>query len=166
LSVGGLRDLFGRTSLLLDGAIFLILALVLMFFVRRGEIELTEELGQEANLEYLGAVDKLEGELGSAEAVRMYIGDYSFLHKANMQFQSEEALRAYASNWFRRMREHFIAGRGRLTGLETLMARQVHRLEGMGYPYDGKYYFSKARHVMDKDQGYFCEFNARKVLEG
>lgn len=43
LSVGGLRDLFGRTSLLLDGAIFLILALVCMFFVRRGEIELTEE---------------------------------------------------------------------------------------------------------------------------
>ncbi|MFW9819547.1 MAG: MFS transporter [Candidatus Thorarchaeota archaeon] len=43
LSVGGLRDLFGRTSLLLDGAIFLILALIFMFFVKRGEVELTEE---------------------------------------------------------------------------------------------------------------------------
>jgi MFS family permease len=43
LSVGALRDLFGRASLLLDGAIFLILALVFMFFVRRGEIELTEK---------------------------------------------------------------------------------------------------------------------------
>ncbi|MFX1571556.1 MAG: MFS transporter [Promethearchaeota archaeon] len=43
ISVGGLRDLFGKTSLLLDGAIFLILAFIFMFFVRRGEIELTEE---------------------------------------------------------------------------------------------------------------------------
>ncbi|MFX0000985.1 MAG: MFS transporter [Candidatus Hermodarchaeota archaeon] len=43
LSVGGLRDIFGKASLLLDGSIFLILALVFMFLVRRGEIELTEE---------------------------------------------------------------------------------------------------------------------------
>ncbi|MFX0060303.1 MAG: MFS transporter [Candidatus Heimdallarchaeota archaeon] len=41
--LGGLRDLFGKSSLLLDGAIFLILALVFIFLVRRGEIELTEE---------------------------------------------------------------------------------------------------------------------------
>jgi len=40
--VGGLRDLFGKESLLFDGVIFLILALVIMFFVRRGEVELTE----------------------------------------------------------------------------------------------------------------------------
>ncbi|MBY8986988.1 MAG: MFS transporter [Candidatus Lokiarchaeota archaeon] len=43
ISVGGLRDLFGKTSLLLDGAIFLVLALVCIFLVKRGEIELTEE---------------------------------------------------------------------------------------------------------------------------
>ena len=41
--VGFLRDLFGKESLLLDGAIFLIIAFVLMFFVRRGEVELTDE---------------------------------------------------------------------------------------------------------------------------
>jgi MFS family permease len=41
--LGALRDLFGKTSLLLDGAIFLILAFIFMFFVRRGEVELTEE---------------------------------------------------------------------------------------------------------------------------
>ncbi len=43
ISVGSLRDLFGKNSLLIDGAIFLILALVFMFLVKRGEIELTEE---------------------------------------------------------------------------------------------------------------------------
>ena len=41
--LGILRDLFGKESLFLDGAIFLIIALVLMFFVRRGEVELTDE---------------------------------------------------------------------------------------------------------------------------
>jgi Na+/melibiose symporter-like transporter len=43
VSVGGLRDLFGKTSLLLDGAIFLVLALIFIFLVKRGEVELTEE---------------------------------------------------------------------------------------------------------------------------
>ncbi|MFX1354524.1 MAG: hypothetical protein ACFFGP_11215, partial [Promethearchaeota archaeon] len=41
--LGILRDAFGKESLLLDGAIFLLIALILMFFVRRGEVELTEE---------------------------------------------------------------------------------------------------------------------------
>jgi len=134
-------------------------------FGKTMEASLVEEVGQEANLEYLGAIEKLEGDLESAEAVKFYIGNFSFMHKTNMQFQSEEALRTYASNWFRRMREHFIAGRGRVNGLETLMARQVHRLEGMGYPYDGKYYFSRVRHVMDRDGGYVCDYNVRKLLE-
>ena len=41
--VGGLTDLFGIASLLLNGAIFFILAFIMMYFVKRGEIELTEE---------------------------------------------------------------------------------------------------------------------------
>jgi len=47
--LGGLTDLFNNPlvsppyTLALNGAIFLILALILMFFVKRGEAELTEE---------------------------------------------------------------------------------------------------------------------------
>lgn len=41
--VGLLVDVLGPTTLLLDGAIFLLVALILMFFVKRGEVELTEE---------------------------------------------------------------------------------------------------------------------------
>ncbi len=47
--LGGLTDLFNNPlvsppyTLVLNGAIFLIIALVLMFFVKRGEVELTEE---------------------------------------------------------------------------------------------------------------------------
>ncbi len=41
--LGIFRDVFGKESLLIDGAIFLIIAFVLMFFVKRGEVELTDE---------------------------------------------------------------------------------------------------------------------------
>lgn len=41
--VGGLRDLLGKNSLLIVGAIFIILAFVFMLFVKRGEVALTEE---------------------------------------------------------------------------------------------------------------------------
>ncbi len=41
--VGGLTDLFSPPSLLLNGAIFFVLAFIMMLFVKRGEVELTEE---------------------------------------------------------------------------------------------------------------------------
>jgi MFS family permease len=41
--IGALRDLLGKESLLLNGVFFLVLALILVFFVKRGEVELTEE---------------------------------------------------------------------------------------------------------------------------
>lgn len=41
--IGVLRDLLGKESLFLNGAIFLVIALIFMFFVKRGEIELTDE---------------------------------------------------------------------------------------------------------------------------
>lgn len=41
--IGLLRDLLGKESLLLNGAIFLIIAFIMMFFVKRGEVELTDE---------------------------------------------------------------------------------------------------------------------------
>jgi MFS family permease len=41
--VGGLRDLLGKNSLLLVGAIFIIIAFVFMLFVKRGEVAQTGE---------------------------------------------------------------------------------------------------------------------------
>lgn len=125
----------------------------------------TEELGVEEDPAYTGALEELDTDLGSAETVRIFIGDYSFAMKTNVEFHTQEALEVYAAQWFRRMREQFIVGNGTIMGLETLLARQVHTLEGMGVPYDGEYYFSKVRHIMVKDTGYHCEFSARKILE-
>jgi maltose/moltooligosaccharide transporter len=41
--IGVMRDVLGKESLLLNGALFLIIAFILMFFVKRGEVELTDE---------------------------------------------------------------------------------------------------------------------------
>jgi MFS family permease len=41
--VGGLTDLLGIPFLMLNGAIFFILAFIMMLFVKRGEVELSEE---------------------------------------------------------------------------------------------------------------------------
>lgn len=41
--VGGLRDLFGPGSLLLVGLIFFVIAFIFIYFVKRGEVELTDE---------------------------------------------------------------------------------------------------------------------------
>ena len=41
--IGMMTDVFGLETLLLNGAIFLIIAFVLTLFVKRGEVELTEE---------------------------------------------------------------------------------------------------------------------------
>jgi len=41
--VGGLRDLLGPGSLLLDGLLFFVIAFIFIYFVKRGEVELTDE---------------------------------------------------------------------------------------------------------------------------
>ncbi len=41
--VGALTDLFGRPTLLFNCALFITVAFILMFFVKRGEVELSEE---------------------------------------------------------------------------------------------------------------------------
>jgi len=129
------------------------------------EVSVVEESETEADPQYAQAIEELETDFESAEAVKLFIGEYSFAIKPKIEFKSRAAMEAWASQWFRRMREQFIVGNGSLMGLETLRARQVHSLEGMSVPYDGRYYFSKVRHINDRDTGYHCELSARKVLQ-
>ena len=53
-------------------------------------------------------------------------------------------------------------GSGLVVGVEKLRARQFHKLSGLTAQLDGKYYFSKVRHVMSESEGYSCTFFARK----
>jgi len=53
--VGGLRDLFGPGSLLLVGLMFFVIAFIFIYFVKRGEVELTDEV----KLSLKKAIEKL-----------------------------------------------------------------------------------------------------------
>lgn len=96
--------------------------------------------------------------------IKLYMNDFSFEQKANRRIDNEADLEAWARQWFRRQRENFIIARGTTIGTEHLMARQTHRIQGVGPTLTGDYYFSRVRHIMSAETGYMCEFTARKVV--
>lgn len=98
-------------------------------------------------------------------AVKLYFGEYSFEVVTDKRFETTAELKTWAATWFRRNRDNFIVGRGEVIGIESLRARQVHTLEGLGRSYSGDYQFARVRHIMTNDGGYKCEFHGRKVVK-
>lgn len=99
----------------------------------------------------------------TSTAVQIFIGDYSFEDVTSRRFRTEAELITWARQWFRRQREQFILSRGNSIGVENVMARQIHTISGVGTVYDGDYFFSRVKHVMDADSGgYTMNFNCRK----
>jgi phage protein D len=107
---------------------------------------------------------KIGGPFGSASEVKLFLGDYSFDIKANRRFRDESELAMWATQWFRRQRENFVMSTGTTVGVESLRARQMHKLTGCGSIYDGQYVFNKVRHIFTANGAYECEFNARKLI--
>ncbi len=83
--------------------------------------------------------------------------------KADRFFENPAALALWAQSWFRRYRELFIIGNGSIIGVETVMARQIHNLKGLGTLFDGKYYFTRVRHAQNQG-GYILDFSARRIV--
>lgn len=108
--------------------------------------------------------EKVEEELTTPAAIKIFIDDFSFEIISNKKFKTAAELKVFAQQWFRKMRENFIQASGSCIGIETLRARQIHTIDGVGKVYSGKYYFSVVRHIMDSS-GYRCEFSGRKVIE-
>jgi len=102
----------------------------------------------------------------SAEAVKILIGDYSFRVIPYQEIKSRADLEVWALGWFARNRNEFIVGNGAVIGDPELDCRQIHELRGLGPMFDGRYYFSRVRHLLEADRTYQCEFTARKVLPG
>jgi phage protein D len=108
------------------------------------------------------ANNAMEGPLQTASLVKVYIGDFSLDLVADRQFASQAELLFWARQWFRRNRENFILGNGTLIGVETLRARQIHALDGIGSAYGGDYDFTRVRHQMNSQRGYTIDFTAHK----
>lgn len=108
--------------------------------------------------------EELKKDWKDAESIRLFVGDYSFHVATPVWIWKASALEDWARQWWRKMRTHFITGNGSVIGHPALKARQVHKLTGLGKPWDGEYYFSRVRHIMAEGEGYRCEFSARKKL--
>jgi len=97
-------------------------------------------------------------------AVKLFFGDFSLEVLASKNFRSPAELKRWGEQWFRRNREDFVMGNGSTIGVENVMARQTHRLEGLGRTLDGDYYFTRVAHKFSRDSGYKLEFTARKTI--
>lgn len=129
------------------------------------EFDIEEDNNQSPDVEASGdPTGEIKGAYTTASDIKIYIGDFSFEMIGNRKFRDASEVQNWARQWFRRNREQFIIGSGRLIGVEDLMARQIHDLSGLGQGYDGKYYFTKVRHIQSEEDGYVCEFSARKVV--
>lgn len=121
-----------------------------------------KSLDQRSALDLKG--NGMKGELTTASDIKLFVDDFSFDIRANRRFRNEAELAAWAAQWFRRNRENFLLARGALIGIESMRARQVHNLSGLGTAWDGAYYFTRVRHIMNVSSGYSVDFNARKIV--
>lgn len=103
--------------------------------------------------------------LDNATSFRIAAGGISIdVLPPGMRFKDPEEAGRYLLRWFQAKQDNFITVRGRTVGIETLRARQVHTLRGMGSRLDGDYYFTRVSHQIN-GESYFCEFNANKVIK-
>jgi phage protein D len=100
---------------------------------------------------------------GAASQIKVFLNEFSFEIRTNRHFKTQEELAAWTQQWFRRQRENFVMSKGKTIGVETLRARQIHTLSGLGVNYNGDYQFNLVRHVF-KLNGYECEIACRKVI--
>lgn len=127
--------------------------------------EFEEESNAAPDVEVSGDPEaELDADHTTASDVKIFLGDFSIEVVTNRQFTTEAELTAWVKQWFRRQRENFVLARGRIIGVETMRARQVHGIEGIASGLDGDYFFSKVKHILDKSSGYTIDFHARKVV--
>ena len=127
--------------------------------------EIIEDDADQPDVQFTGDPrDETADEQTSAAAVKLFFGDFSIDVVANKRFKSGKELRLWAAQWFRRNREQFVVGRAAVIGVESIAARQVHNLEGIGRSYSGRYQFTRVRHIMAADTGYKLDITARKLI--
>jgi phage protein D len=109
--------------------------------------------------------NSIDHELSSATQFRLAAAGVAIDIKSDRPFSSLQEASEFAQRWFEAKKNNFLVGTGKVVGVESLRARQVHRLEGLGPRLSGDWYFINVRHTWNKESGYSCEFTARKVLD-
>jgi len=103
-------------------------------------------------------------EIKNAEGLRLSAGGHAIDVIPNRRFRDGNDAIAFAKRWLQARRNHFIILKGECVGIETMMARQVHTVKGIGTRLSGDYYFTSVRHKLGGTSQYRCEFQAHKVI--
>ncbi len=102
--------------------------------------------------------------LGTAASIKLFLDDFSITIPATDGIRDEVTLEWWVDTWIKRHRQEFMTGKGLTVGLESLRARQSHRIQNLDKVTDGSWFFSRVRHIMDSEGGYDCDFDARKEI--
>ncbi len=102
--------------------------------------------------------------LKSGSAVRAKAFGQTFEVIADKPFKNEKEARDFVVQYLRKRKESFIIGDATLLGLETLQSRQTHLFDGLDDQFNGKYYFTRVKHIFTPSD-YQCTANVRRVVE-
>jgi phage protein D len=129
------------------------------------KVDVEEENNSSPDVEVLNdPTSQVDGEYTTGSDIKLYFENFAFEVFSNKRFKDEDEARIWAEQWFRRQRENFILASGSTIGSELLMARQKHLIENVSPAYNGEYFFSKVKHILDNQNGYRCQFNARRLV--
>ena len=78
-------------------------------------------------------------------------------------FGDEEEAQKYLMNHMHNLAKDFITGSCRVSGNQYIRSRQVHKFDGLGAYFNGKYFIKKVSHTFNSSS-YSCNLNVRKVL--
>lgn len=110
------------------------------------------------------AKDVIGEALDNAAAFRIAAGGVSIdVLPPGARFDNPEDAGRFLLRWFLAKQDNFISMKGTTIGIETLRARQVHTLRGLGERLDGDYFFTRVSHQQTGDV-YKCEFNANRII--
>jgi phage protein D len=109
--------------------------------------------------------DLVNEEITNVERLRLAAGGHSIDVIPMRRFKDAADAVEFSKRWIQKRREHFIILKGETVGIETLRARQIHEVTGLGKRLSGNYYFTSFRHKFAGGSQYRCEFIAHKVLE-
>lgn len=102
--------------------------------------------------------------LRSASTFQLEIGGVRVSMPKVRDFTSLQDLAETARKWVYAHRDSFVIGRGRIIGIPTIRADQVHEFRGLGPRLDGYWYFVEAKHEWNEGSPYEIPFVARKII--
>ena len=115
------------------------------------------------DLKPTNAIEEVEEEISSALDVKLYFKDFSVAIPNTEAIKNPADLERFVDRWIERHKNEFVIAKGNTVGIENIFARQRHKISNVGTLYDGEWYFNKVRHVFSSNNGYNCNFDARKI---